>query len=101
MKSIVLVAALAAVVTASAAQAQSADTILVNGKVITLDPRSSVAQAIAIGDGRVLATGTDEDARKRADAHTKVVDLGGRTAIPGLIHSHIHALLPRPPSPRD
>src|SRR3984957_20835115 len=92
MKSIVLVAALAAVVTASAAQAQSADTVLVNGEVITLDPRSSVAQAIAIGDGSVLATGTDEDARKRADAHTKVVDLGGRTVIPGLMDSHIHAL---------
>ena len=92
MKPIVLVAALVAVVTASAAQAQSADAILVNGKVITLDPRSSVAQAIAIRDGKVLATGTDEDVRKRADAHTKVVDLGGRTVIPGLMDSHIHAL---------
>ena len=92
MKPIVLVAALVAVVTASAAQAQSADAILVNGKVITLDPRSSVAQAIAIRDGKVLATGTDEDVRKRADAHTKVVDLGGRTVVPGLMDSHIHAL---------
>ncbi len=92
MKSIVLVAALAAVVTAGAAGAQSADTILVNGKVITLDPRSSVAQAIAIRDGKVLATGTDGDIRTRADGHTKVVDLGGRTVIPGLMDSHIHAL---------
>jgi hypothetical protein len=73
MKSIVLVAALAAVVMASAAQAQSADTILVNGKVITLDPRSLVTQAIAIRDGKVLATGSDVDIRNRADAHTKVV----------------------------
>jgi predicted amidohydrolase YtcJ len=90
MKSIVLVAALTAVVTANAAR--SADTILVNGKVITLDARSSVAQAIAIRDGKVLATGADEDVRKRADAHTKAVDLGGRTVIPGLMDSHIHAL---------
>jgi predicted amidohydrolase YtcJ len=92
MKSILLVAALAAVVTASAAQGQSADTILVNGKVITLDARSLVAQAIAIRDGKVLATGTDADVRAGADAHTKVVDLGGRIVIPGLMDSHIHAL---------
>ncbi len=51
--------------------------------MITLDPRSSVAQAIAIRDGKVLETGTDADVRKRADAHTKVVDLGGRTVSPG------------------
>src|SRR5215475_11106892 len=90
MRSFVLVAALAA--TPAATYAQSADTILVNGKVITLDGRSSVAQGIAIRDGKVLETGSNEDIRKRADAHTKVVDLGGRTVIPGLMDSHIHAL---------
>ena len=85
MRSFVLVVALAAA--PAAVYAQSADTILVNGKVITLDGRSSMAQGIAIRDGKVLET-----VRKRADAHTKVVDLGGRTVIPGLMDSHIHAL---------
>jgi predicted amidohydrolase YtcJ len=78
--------------TPAGVRAQSADTILVNGKVITLDGRSSVAQGVAIRDGRILEAGANEDIRKRADAHTKVVDLGGRTVIPGLMDSHIHAL---------
>ena len=91
MKPFVLVAVLAAMLPAGV-RAQSADTVLVNGKVITLDGRSSVAQGIAIHDGRILETGTNEDVRKRADAHTKVIDLGGRTVIPGLMDSHIHAL---------
>jgi predicted amidohydrolase YtcJ len=92
MKPFVLVAVLAAAMLPAGARAQSADTVLVNGKVITLDGRSSVAQGIAIHDGRILETGTNEDVRKRADAHTKVIDLGGRTVIPGLMDSHIHAL---------
>jgi predicted amidohydrolase YtcJ len=92
MKPFVLVAVLAAAMLPAGVRAQSADTILVNGKVITLDGRSSVAQGIAIHDGRILETGTNEDVRKRADAHAKVIDLGGRTVIPGLMDSHIHAL---------
>jgi len=85
-------AALTPVLAPAATRAQGADIILVNGKVITLDGRSSVAQALAIRDGRVLETGATEDVRKRADAHTRVVDLGGRTVIPGLMDSHIHVL---------
>jgi predicted amidohydrolase YtcJ len=92
MKPFVLVAVLATAMLPAGVRAQSADTVLVNGKVITLDGRSSVAQGIAIHDGRILETGTNEDVRKRADAHTKVIDLGGRTVIPGLMDSHIHAL---------
>jgi predicted amidohydrolase YtcJ len=92
MKPFVLVAVLAAAMLPAGVRAQSADTVLVNGKVITLDGRSSVAPGIAIHDGRILETGTNEDVRKRADAHTKVIDLGGRTVIPGLMDSHIHAL---------
>jgi predicted amidohydrolase YtcJ len=92
MKPFVLVAVLAAAMLPASVRAQSADTILVNGKVIALGGRSSVAQGIAIRDGRILETGANEDVRKRADAHTKVIDLGGRTVIPGLMDSHIHAL---------
>jgi predicted amidohydrolase YtcJ len=88
-------AAVAIIVTGSgAAQAQTApaDTVLVNGKVITLDARSTVAQAVAIRDGRIVAVGSTDEVRKSAGAATKVVDLGGRTVVPGLMDSHIHAI---------
>src|SRR5215468_9126917 len=91
---LVLIAALtlAAGIAPAHAQAPAADMVLINGRVITLDDASSILQAVAIRDGRVLAVGSDEDIRKRADAHTNIVDLGGRTVVPGLMDSHIHAL---------
>ena len=72
--------------------AQGAETILLNGKVVTLDERSSVVQALAIRDERILAVGASADIPKVAGADTRVIDLGGRTVIPGLIDSHIHAI---------
>jgi predicted amidohydrolase YtcJ len=81
-----------AVMAAGFAQAQTAETILVNGKILTVDRNDTIVQALAIRDGRILATGSNEDMRKRADQNTKVIDLGGRTVTPGLIDSHIHAL---------
>ena len=77
---------------AANAQAPSPDAILVNGKVVTLDRTSSVMQAIAIRDGKILATGSDAEIRRLAGVRTQVIDLGGRTAIPGLMDSHLHAL---------
>ena len=74
------------------AAAQTPDTILVNGKVVTVDARSSVAQALAVHDGKIMALGKSADIRKLAGAATRVVDLGGRTVIPGLIDSHLHAI---------
>ena len=89
-----LIAALAfaAGVAQAHAQGPGADMVLTNGKVITLDDTSSILQAIAIRDGRVLAVGSDEEIQKRTDARTKIIDLGGRTVVPGLMDSHIHAL---------
>jgi hypothetical protein len=88
-----LIAVLAAAcVTAGAAHAQSPDTILLNGKIVTLDAKSSVTQALAIRDGRIVAVGQNDEVRKLAGPNTKTVDVGGRTVIPGLIDSHIHAL---------
>ncbi len=74
------------------AAARPADMILVNGKIITLDPGSLIAQAVAIEQGRFVAVGTNEQIRSYTGPSTRVVDLRGRTVIPGLIDSHIHAI---------
>ncbi|CAN0120519.1 unnamed protein product, partial [Phaeothamnion confervicola] len=68
----------------------AADTILTNGKVITVDDRFSIAQAVAIKDGRIVAVGKSADIAKLADAGTKKIDLKGKTVIPGLIDNHAH-----------
>lgn len=77
---------------ASVAGAQTPDTILLNGKILTLDAKSSVAPAVAIADGRITAVGSSDDIRKLAGPGTRVIDLRGRTVIPGLIDSHLHAI---------
>jgi predicted amidohydrolase YtcJ len=74
------------------ASANPADLLLINGKIITQDAASSVAEAIAIEAGRITATGSTTELRKLAAPSTEVIDLGGRTVIPGLIDSHIHAI---------
>jgi predicted amidohydrolase YtcJ len=74
------------------ASANPADLLLINGKIITQDAASSVAEALAVEDGHISATGSSEQLRKLAGPSTKVIDLGGRTVIPGLIDSHIHAI---------
>ncbi|MDP2238817.1 MAG: amidohydrolase [Burkholderiales bacterium] len=70
--------------------ADVADTVLVNGKVVTVDDRFTIAQAVAIKDGRVIGVGNSEEIRKRAGKDTKVIDLKGKTVIPGLIDNHAH-----------
>jgi predicted amidohydrolase YtcJ len=74
----------------NSAEAQSADLILINGKVLTVDASDSVAQAIAIRDGKIISVGSDETIRKLAGKATRVIDLHGRTATPGLIDTHCH-----------
>jgi predicted amidohydrolase YtcJ len=81
-----------AALTGAMAFAQSADTILINGKVATVDAQNSIRQAIAVRDGKILAVGTAAEVRKLAGSSTKTIDLGGRTVIPGLIDSHMHGI---------
>jgi len=76
----------------SPASAQTADTVLFNGKVVTVDKDFSVREAIAIAGGRVLATGTTAAMKKLAGGHARLIDLGGRTVIPGLTDGHIHGI---------
>lgn len=72
------------------AAAQPADVLLLNGKIATVDDRFSVVQALAIRDRRVVATGSNDAVRRHAGAETRVIDLKGRTVIPGLIDNHSH-----------
>lgn len=72
-------------------QAQSpADLILVNGKIVTVDAAFSIRSAMAVQDGRILGVGTLQDLEKFRGSSTRVVDLGGKTVLPGLIDSHTH-----------
>jgi hypothetical protein len=71
--------------------AQQADTILVNGKVLTVDPAFSTHEAIAVREGRIMAVGRSADIRTLAGPRTRTIDLRGRTVVPGLIDSHLHA----------
>jgi hypothetical protein len=64
--------------------------ILHNGKIVTVDASFSIAQAVAIRDGRFVAVGTSEAVRRTAGTVTKVIDLKGRTVIPGLMDGHLH-----------
>ena len=72
--------------------AQTPDTALVNGKIITLDERSTIAEALVVRDGKIEAVGGSADIRSLAGPATRIIDLGGRTVIPGLIDSHMHAI---------
>jgi len=67
-----------------------ADTILVNGHVITVDARFSIAEAIAISDGKFTAVGSSASIRRHAGPATRVIDLHGETVIPGLADGHLH-----------
>ena len=63
---------------------------LVNGKIVTVDERFSIASAVAIDGDRVTATGTSAAILASAGPGAEVVDLRGRTVIPGLIDNHNH-----------
>jgi predicted amidohydrolase YtcJ len=77
---------------AAEAFAQAPDTILLNGRIVTADEGGNVHEALAVRDGRIVALGKSVAIKRLAGKETRVVDLGGRTVIPGLIDSHIHAI---------
>ena len=68
------------------------DLILHSGKVVTVDDDFSVAEAIAIGQGRIVAVGGNSTVRSLASPVSRIVDLQGRTVLPGLIDTHTHPL---------
>ena len=64
--------------------------MLLNGAVLTVDARDSVAEAVAITGGRIAAVGTTAAVKALAGPSTQVIDLAGRAVTPGLIDSHVH-----------
>ena len=66
--------------------------ILVNGNILTMDKGGGIAQAVAIDGDRIVAVGSNAEIRKLAGPRTIVSDVGGRTVIPGLIDTHLHAI---------
>jgi len=68
----------------------SADLILRGGEIITVNDRQPQAEAVAIRNGVILAAGDDKDILKLKGTNTKVIDLGGKTLVPGFIDAHGH-----------
>ncbi len=73
-------------------QQAAPDLILSNGKIVTVDERFTIAQAVAIAGDRIVAVGSNQEIAKLAGPQTRRVDLAGRTVIPGLIDNHMHLL---------
>ncbi|HUS77489.1 MAG TPA: amidohydrolase [Patescibacteria group bacterium] len=69
-----------------------ADLLLLNGKIVTVDADFSVTEAVAVKDGEIVDVGTTADLSKWRGAGTEVLDLEGKTVLPGLIDSHIHVM---------
>lgn len=69
---------------------KSADLVLMNGKIVTVDESNPEAQALAVRGGKILAVGDNEEIQAYITPSTNVIDLNGKLAIPGFIDSHGH-----------
>jgi predicted amidohydrolase YtcJ len=66
------------------------DLVLINGKIVTVDGKESIAEAVAVKFGKIIAVGSTKDIKSLTGKQTKILDLKGRTVIPGLNDSHCH-----------
>ncbi|MEP7299484.1 MAG: amidohydrolase family protein, partial [Burkholderiales bacterium] len=69
-----------------------ADVVLRHGQVVTMDPKDSTQETVAVRDGKVVYVGSDAGAQAWIGASTKVIDLGGRMLMPGFVDAHLHSL---------
>ncbi len=69
---------------------RAADRLLVNARILTMNPDEPEAEALLIRDGRIAYVGPADAARERAGPDTKLVDAGGRTVLPGFVEPHMH-----------
>ncbi|TDI38179.1 MAG: amidohydrolase [Acidobacteria bacterium] len=79
-----------AIASAQPASTAPVDLVLVNGNVLTVDPEFSIAQAVAVSDGRFVRVGRNEEVLSLVGQQTRVVDLKGQTLVPGFIDTHPH-----------
>ena len=68
-----------------------ADLAFINGKVITVDRDFSIREAVAIASGKIVAVGSTRDINAYVGADTHVIDLAGKTLLPGINDTHLHA----------
>src|SRR5688572_21060613 len=68
----------------------SPELVLINGKVLTMDGQSSLVEALAVLDGKILATGSNASIKSIITPRTRVLDVAGKTVVPGLIETHAH-----------
>lgn len=73
-------------------QGQSADMIFRNGAIITIDDETPTAEAVAIKDGRIIAVGSEDEVLKAKGDSTTVINLAGRTMLPGFVDAHGHVM---------
>jgi predicted amidohydrolase YtcJ len=90
MKSKIAILALAAAV--SCAPRETADTVLTNGKIVTLGATQGIAEALAVKDGRILAIGTNDEVLGLVAPSTETIDLEGKTVVPGFSDNHYHGI---------
>ncbi len=90
---LVLAAALAALALPGLAAAFPPDVVFVNGRIATLDAKGTFAQAVAVTGGRFVSVGSDRAVRKLAGPATRMVDLAGKTVLPGLVDAHCHPVV--------
>ena len=69
---------------------QKVDTVITNGKILSVDADFRVDEALAINDGHIVARGTSAEVARFAGPSTKIIDVKGATVIPGLIDNHFH-----------
>jgi predicted amidohydrolase YtcJ len=71
-------------------QPMNPDLVMFNGNVLTVDQEFSIAEAVAVKDGKIVGVGTSEDIKKLAGEKTKLMDLKGATVLPGINDAHCH-----------
>jgi predicted amidohydrolase YtcJ len=69
---------------------EAADLVVMNGKIVTVDKQFAIAQALAVKGGKILRVGTNREVLETKGDGTEVLDLGGKTVLPGLMDSHTH-----------
>jgi hypothetical protein len=68
------------------------EVVYFNGKIVTLDASGSTVSGVAVKDGKILKVGSSDEIKKLAGSSTRMVDLGGKTVVPGLIDAHCHPM---------